>query len=387
MPDTSALVSLANLADDPDIEQEDDTAFQDIVRPWDPESIRVATNSYSLRNMLDLIAEEGLELAPDFQRLKVWSQVQKAQLIESILLQIPLPAFYFAEDSEGVLQVVDGVQRLTTIHDFVKGGANGQGGFKLDGLEYVADVSGKRFSDLPPLWQRRIYNTQIVAHVIAPSTPPDVMYDIFRRINTGGTPLTGQEIRHCISKTRSREFLKSLVELPAFNRATGGGLFQHKRMVDREVALRFVAFWYLTPEGYQQKETLDGLLLRALREIDTPYGLGDSDLKEIAESFHQGLKLAQRVFGEHAFRKWALHAERRSPFNRALFESWTVELARAVPLTIGSRACRHIADKARAAMTDDLTYLASVSSGTGDYRAVQTRFTTTRSIIQEAVAS
>lgn len=385
MSDTSEPVSLANLADDPDIEQEDDTAFRDIVRPWDPESIRVVTNSYSLRNMLDLITEDGLELAPDFQRLKVWTRIQKAQLIESILLQIPLPAFYFAEDSQGVLQVVDGVQRLTTIHDFVKGGANGQGGFKLDGLEYVADVAGKRFSDLPPLWQRRIYNTQIVAHVIAPSTPSEVMYDIFRRINTGGTPLTGQEIRHCISKTRSREFLKSLVELPEFGRATGGGLFQHKRMVDREVALRFVAFWYLTPEGYQQKETLDGFLLRALRDIDAPHVLGDSDLKEISESFHQGLVLAQCVFGEHAFRKWERDIERRRPFNRALFESWTVELARAASLTIGSKECSRIAERARDAMTDDFTYLASVSSSTGDYRAVQTRFNTTRSIIREAI--
>lgn len=386
MPDTSAPVSLANLADDPDIEQEDETAFQDIVRPWDPESIRVGTNSYSLRNMVDLIAEGGLELAPDFQRLKVWSQVQKAQLIESILLQIPLPAFYFAEDAEGVLQVVDGVQRLTTINDFVKGGTSGQGGFKLDGLEYVADVAGKRFSDLPPLWQRRIYNTQIVAHVIAPSTPSEVMYDIFRRINTGGTPLTGQEIRHCISKTRSREFLKSLVELPAFNRATGGSLFQHKRMVDREVALRFVAFWYLTPEGYQQKETLDGFLLRALRDIDAPHVLGDSDLEEITESFRHGLELAQRVFGKNAFRKWALRANRRSPFNRALFESWTVELARVEPLKLSYQDCRRITRNARAAMTKDLTYLASVSSATGDYRAVQTRFTTARNIIQEAIA-
>jgi hypothetical protein len=334
--------------------------------------------------MIDLIEEGGLELAPDFQRLKVWSQVQKAQLIESILLQIPLPAFYFAEDAEGVLQVVDGVQRLTTINDFVRGGTNGQGGFKLDGLEYVADVAGRRFSDLPPLWQRRIYNTQIVAHVIAPSTPSEVMYDIFRRINTGGTPLTGQEIRHCISKTRSREFLKRLVDMPAFNSATGGSLFQHKRMVDREVALRFVAFWHLTPEGYQQKETLDGFLLRALRDLDAPQVLNDSALQQITDSFRQGLGLAERVFGDNAFRKWPVDAERRSPFNRALFESWTVELALAAPLKV--KDCRRIAKGARAAMTDDPAYLASVSSATGDFRAVQTRFTTTREIIEDSIA-
>ena len=385
MPDTNAPVSLANLADDPDIEQEDELEFQDIVRPWDPESIRVGTNNFSLRNMIDLIAEEGLDLAPDFQRLKVWSGVQKAQLIESILLQIPLPAFYFAEDTEGVLQVVDGVQRLTTINDFVTGGSNGQGGFKLDGLEYIADVVGKRFADLPTLWQRRIYNTQIVAHVIAPSTPSDVMYDIFRRINTGGTPLTAQEIRHCISKKRSRDFLKRLVEIPVFNRATGGGLFQHKRMVDREVALRFVAFWYLTPDAYPQKETLDDFLLGAIRDIDAPQVLDDSELEEIAQAFEKGLVLAERVFGDNAFRKWALGADRRNPFNRALFESWTVELARTAPLSISSETCLRIAQRAREAMADDPAYLASISSATGDSRSVQTRFTTTQTIIRESI--
>ena len=84
--------------DDLPIETEE-PQFRDIERPWDPESIRVATNSFSLRNMIDLIAEGSLDLAPDFQRLQVWKEVQRTQLIESILLQIPLPAFYFAEDT------------------------------------------------------------------------------------------------------------------------------------------------------------------------------------------------------------------------------------------------------------------------------------------------
>src|SRR5436190_1363685 len=102
-----------------DVEAEELEPFHDIERPWEPESIRVSTKSFSLRNMLDAMDERSLDLAPDFQRLEVWKPVQKAQLIESILLQIPLPAFYFAEDGDGTLRVVDGLQRLSTVRDFV----------------------------------------------------------------------------------------------------------------------------------------------------------------------------------------------------------------------------------------------------------------------------
>ena len=369
--------------DDVRIEPED-PQFRDIERPWDPESIRVATNSFSLRNMIDLIAEGSLDLAPDFQRLQVWKDVQRAQLIESILLQIPLPAFYFAEDAEGTLQVVDGVQRLSTIYDFVTGGNSGKEGFHLNGLEYLADVKGKRFDDLPNLWKRRIHNTQIIAHVIAPTTPPDVMYDIFRRINTGGTPLTGQEIRHCVAKKRSRTFLKQLVALPAFEKATPPALQGHKRMVDHEVALRFTAFWHRTPEKYSIDKTLDSFLLQTIREIDDPEVLDDSVLAGISVAFARGLNLAHEVFGDDAFRKWPTNSDRRNPFNRALFEAWTVELARADADAVAISK-RDICRSAREAMTTDNTYISSVSSATGDSVSVHTRFEKTRTIIMAAI--
>jgi len=102
--------------------ESDDQAGID--RPWNPSDIRVSTKQFSLRNILDLIDEGDLELAPDFQRNQVWKARQKSRLIESILLQIPLPAFYFAEDTNGMMRVVDGLQRLSTVHSFVRGGKN-----------------------------------------------------------------------------------------------------------------------------------------------------------------------------------------------------------------------------------------------------------------------
>ena len=152
---------------------------------------------------------------------------------------------------------------------------NWGGGFPLNGLEYLGDVKGKRFEDLPAVWKRRIYNTQIVAHVIEPSTPAEVMYDIFRRINTGGTPLRAQEIRHCVSKQRSRAYLKELAATIAFGVATNGRLKDHQRMVDRELALRFVAFWCTGPEGYSGNDSLESFLLRATRSLDDEREIDD----------------------------------------------------------------------------------------------------------------
>lgn len=150
------------------VEAEDGGDEQEITRPWDPDTIRVSTKQFSLRNILDLIDDGDLELAPDFQRRKVWKPGQKSRLIESILLQIPLPAFYFAEDANGMIRVVDGLQRLSTVHDFVRGGKDA---FALTNLEYISTAQRKRFVDLSASLQRRINNAQIVVHVIDPTTP------------------------------------------------------------------------------------------------------------------------------------------------------------------------------------------------------------------------
>ena len=377
------MVAETLVYNDPEVDP-DDEVFHDIDHPWDPEDIRVSTRNFSLRNVIDMIAEGGLDLAPDFQRLHVWKPVQKVQLIESVLLQIPLPAFYFAENATGVMQVVDGVQRLSTINDFVTGEPKRGGGFPLVGLEYLSDVKGKRFNDLPAVWKRRIHNTQIVAHVIEPSTPAAVMYDIFRRINTGGTPLRAQEIRHCVSKQRSRDFLKELAATTALEIATNGKLKNHQRMVDRELALRFVAFWRCGPEGYLRNDSLESFLLRATRSLDDECEIDEFALVDIRTAFERGLTLAQEMFGEYAFRKWPIGLDRLAPINRALFETWTVELARTDQAVVRENA-EKIRDLARHGMASDTKYTQSISSATGDVRAVQMRFQKTRSFIELAV--
>ncbi|MET9656215.1 DUF262 domain-containing protein [Streptomyces sp. NPDC006510] len=360
-------------------ETETEDAPPEIERPWNPEQIRVNTKQFSLRNVLDMIEDDSLELAPDFQRGQVWKPVQKSRLIESVLLQIPLPAFYFAEDTDGLMRVVDGLQRLSTIRDFVRGGE--ELGFALKGLEYLQSaVEGKRFEDLPAPWKRRIYNTQIVTNVIDPTTPSDVMYDIFKRINTGGTPLNAQEIRHCMSKDRSRTILREMTSTAEFNAATNdmGG---HIRMNDREMALRFAAFWLMGADGYAKYAAMDPFLQRTTTMLDNEKDVTRARVEDLMTAFRKAMVNARLVFGDQAFRKWPLRQSGRNPINRALFEAWSITLAEHEAADLERRR-EEIVAFARELMTHDYRYLEAITSSTGDVRRVMYRFEATARIAE-----
>ncbi|QVQ50932.1 DUF262 domain-containing protein [Spiractinospora alimapuensis] len=355
-------------------EQEPDTPESESGKPWNPDQIRVSTKQFSLRNVMDMIDDGSLELAPDFQRRQVWKVTQKSRLIESVLLQIPLPAFYFAEDADGMLRVVDGLQRLSTINSYVRGGETD--GFALKGLEYLNE-EGHRFAELSAPWQRRINNAQIVVHVIDPTTPREVTYDIFKRINTGGTPLNAQEIRHCMSQTRSRTILRELAETQEFNEAAGN-LFGHVRMVDRELALRFTAFWLLGVDEYLKRPAMDAFLERTTACLDKPEMVPDEKVAELKMAFRTAMQNAALVFGPHAFRKWPLGTESRNPLNRALFETWSIALARFSEDDLHRRKGQVVAH-ARKLMTDNVDYLNAITASTGDAWRVRHRFEITQS--------
>jgi len=363
--------------------EQDEEGADAISKPYDPTEIRVDPKMYSLRNILDMIDEKDLDLAPDFQRLKVWKAKQKSRLIESILLRIPLPAFYFSSDESGKLQVVDGVQRLTTIHDFVRGGQDGKSHFELTDLEYLQEeLSGKSFEDIEKTsWAKRLYSTQIVANVIDPQTPAAVKFDIFRRINTGGTPLTAQEIRHCMSGEKSRSLLKRLSTSSEFDKATGGKLSGHLRMADREMVLRVLSF--RIDKGFETTKdlsSLDQLLNGATDQIDNH--LSSSRLTRLEEDFVGAMRIAKKLFGDHAFRKWPPGTEWRFPINKALFEVWGVLLADYSWDNL-SNAKEKIIKSFRELFDEDDFFVQSISSGTGDPKKISYRFAVIRKLLSD----
>jgi hypothetical protein len=377
MPDDVAEVLEETYENEPTgVEVERDEGEEtDIAKPWRPEEIRVGTKQFSLRNILDLIEDGDLELAPDFQRNTVWKAKQKSRLIESILLQIPLPAFYFAEDTNGMMRVVDGLQRLSTVRSYVR---NEPSGFALSGLEYLVGEERKHFGELAPALQRRIHNAQIVVHVIDPTTPAGVKYDIFKRINTGGTPLNGQEIRHCMSKTRSRDFLKACAHSAEFDLATNGSLRDHIRMDDREVVLRYCAFSLMGVDGYvnRTRGSMDVFLEMATAMLDDPANVSDDQMVVLYDKFRSAMVNSYAVFGEHAFRKWPYGLSRLLPINRPLFESWSYVLGRYDESDLINRKDAIVA-QTRELMTSSRDYNDAITSSTGGTVKVRLRFNET----------
>lgn len=365
-----------------DVEVEETGEPSPDAKPWDPSKIRISTKPFSLRQVVDMIDDGDIDLAPDFQRLYVWKPLQRSRLIESILLGIPLPAFYFTQDHQGTMQVVDGVQRLTTIHRFAKKDE------PLADLEYLTTLNGKKFSELDVALKRRFQQAQIFVNVIEPQTPDDVKFDVFRRINTGGSPLTAQEIRHCMSRARSRALLKSLIGKPDFHAATDDAFKDERRMADREVVLRFCAFRHLNDlEEYRPFASLDSFLLDFTRQVDGTHTakpqLTDTDLSRLEADFGRAMRSARAVFGNAAFRKFPTWAKRRGPINRALFESWSVVLADFEPDQLRPHAAKILAS-ARKRM-EDYQYNSATTQGTGDYSKVKLRFGAAREIITEAL--
>ena len=300
-----------------EIEREDSEPVA-IARPFDPAKIKVRTVTIVVDQLVSRLRHDALDLAPDFQRMSgIWKPVNKSRLIESLLLRIPIPVFYVAADEEENWDVVDGVQRMSTMCDYV------MGKFSLTGLEYREEFEGKRYDELPRAMQRRISETQIVVNVIEPGTPTEVMFNIFHRINTGGQPLNGQEMRHALNPGPAREYLKELADSDEFAAATAHSISKD-RMADRECVLRFLAF-HMEPWEQYAGNSLDSHLAAAMKAINNMSRAGRASL---ATDFRKAMQAAERVFGNDAFRKRRHPDDYRNQVSMPLFETWAVQLAR-----------------------------------------------------------
>jgi hypothetical protein len=309
-------------------EVEDGTPFQPspsiMNDPFDPKKIDITTKQPTLDLLIKRLGANPTEidLYPDFQRKdSIWDVEKQSRLIESILISFPLPAFYFDGTKEDKWLVIDGLQRLSTLKNFIIDKT-----LKLTGLEFLGKtLEGKYFNQLDRTLQRKIEETQVVAYITNPGTPEDVKYNIFKRINTGGLTLTPQEIRHALNQGIPAQFVKELADTKEFKEATGNRI-SSERMMDREFVTRFLAFYLNDINDY--KRDMDLFMNQALGKLKFK---NEKEREKIKSDFKAAMELSQIVFKNLAFQK--LDSD-KNKINRSLFEVWSVELAK---LTLENR--------------------------------------------------
>jgi hypothetical protein len=377
---------------DPDPSDKSDEGYP--LKTFDPRDIDISVEQQNIDFLLykmeydlnklevddDFDPNSGIiDLNTEFQRSKdLWSQVQMSRLIESILIRFPLPAFYFDTTTKKKWQVIDGLQRLSTIRKFI---VDKNEPLRLKGLEFLdrEKFENKTFDELPEPMQRTIRNAQVILILIRPGTPKEVKYRIFERVNTGGLKLTKQEIRHAINQGKPAQFLKKLSEIEPFKMLTR---LNSRRMDDRELCLRYLAFRFKSYEKYQPP--MYHFLDSAMEEIGR---IDNVKMESLTKEFVSGLNTTHQLLGKNAFTRQVFdEVSKNYKVNKAIFECLTTCISKlndSERETLLSRREKFI--EGYKEVLADAKYIDSISIHTSDKQAITDRFDLVNKLLKETV--
>ncbi|MDE7431709.1 MAG: DUF262 domain-containing protein [Lachnospiraceae bacterium] len=280
-------------------------------------TVNVAKKDFSLYELFRKYNKGKVIYEVDFQRSELWEPKQKYELIESILMGLPLPIFYFKQ-SEDEYIVVDGKQRLSTLFSFFRNE------FALKNLRVLDELNGKRFDDLTgkySIYQSQLEDYQIYSHLILPPTPDKILFDIFDRVNRGGTKLNKQEIRNALYHGKGIDMINSIVKTKEFINATNLKPEKDRRMKASYLITRFLAFYMyfnnqldVGGKAYEYKD-IDELLEFTLKCLNKK---SDKELKEYSDLSVKCLQMSYDLIGKGVFRKSLLQS---NPINMNIFET------------------------------------------------------------------
>ena len=333
------------------------------------DTVLIRTENRTIYEMIRRIKRGQFVMNPEFQREFLWSIERQSRLIESVLMRIPLPVYYFAEDENGRLIVVDGLQRLTTFKRFLADELR----LRLGGS---SELNGKLFSDLEPKLQNRVEDCNMILYIIDAKVPEQARLDIFERVN-GGVPLTRQQMRNCLYQGNATRFLKDEASTEIFLQATGWSL-RTSTMRDREFVNRFCAFRLLGPEEY--KGEMDDFLARTLKMMNK---LSQDELQHLSDEFRRTLTNNYFVFQKHAFRKHFKGKEHRSVLNASLWDVMSVGLTQ-YSTDLAKAKAKEIKSNFYSLM-DDEKFVKSITYSPNGTVQVKHRFSVTSSMFKEAL--
>jgi len=312
----------------------------------------------TVHDIMRRIEQKAYIMKPDFQRDFIWDEDKQSRLIESVVMRIPLPVFYLAEDEQGRMIVVDGLQRLSTFRRFV----NDKLRLKLADRK---GLDGKRFSDLPARLQNRVEDCNLILYIIDSKVPEQARLDIFERVN-GGVPLTRQQMRNCLHNGPGTRFLKKAANSQLFKKVTGGSL-RTETMRDREFINRFCAFQLLTLDDY--RGDMDEFLAKCLKRMNK---MEHPERKQLADEFMRGLTNNFTLFGKHAFRKHTPDQGWRARINASLWDVMSTGLSHYSEEQVIDYA-EPLKNTFYELLADE-EFNAAITLGTSDSRRVKCRF-------------
>ncbi|NBB98271.1 MAG: DUF262 domain-containing protein [Alphaproteobacteria bacterium] len=331
-------------------------------------------------------AAKELDPRPSFQRGYVWDKKRASKLIESILLNVPLPLIYTAEEADQTEVVIDGQQRLVSVFGFIEEKFPKDGStFRLSGLGLLSDFNGKLFSELDPGDQRAIkkYIFQIIK--ISKESHADVKFEIFERLNSGSVTLNPQELRNCVYRGRMNELLKEMAGNTDFRLMIGTSTTT-KRMQDQELVLRFFAFYDRTYLHYSG--SMKSFLNEYMNEFKNPSA---DKADKLRAAFKKAAAISYSIFGHNAFRKFKIgdsnnpNGDWERPINRPLFDVVMWSFSRYEKHDVFSHA-----DEIRASLINllatDAKFMDAITSAVGDKNKTAYRFKTWSDVLEGIIS-
>lgn len=309
-------------SNDSDIEKEEGNEDIKIEIPFNPNEINIKIIPFTVGQLIDKLEYNEVRI-PEYQRLpNLWNTRRKSRFIESLILRLPIPLFYFDEREKDIWWVVDGLQRTTAIKEFAI-----EKKFKLENLEFLNSCNDLGWDDLSREIKRNINQSQITINLIQKGTPEEVKHNIFRRINQGAIELSNQELRTALFWGEKIDFIKEFVSTnsetgKSFHKATDNKI-KDKRQEDLDFISRFIAF-YLLEKLEEYEPDMDTFITKGMKKIPKEIERRD----QIAMNFKKSMDLAFKVFNNDAFRKRKSLNESRKPINKPLFEVISVAFAK-----------------------------------------------------------
>lgn len=313
-------MSTDEMMDEKNIEVFDDDSneYQDVTEHNDKLKRNLDIKKYDrmIKDIIASIDDGSIVLTPDYQRNYLWDNKKSSKLIESILLNIPIPVIYASEEEDGKWNIIDGLQRLNTLNRFYKNQ------FKLSGLEVLNELNGKTYSDLSDNLKSKVDRGDLTIILLLESSSRDIQYDIFMRLNTGAVQLNEQELRNCLYRGKLNDLIKTkmiynedFIKLFNFN-------ILHKRMIDVEIILRYLSFSNNYNKEKNIIENYDGRIKNLINNFMLEYqNADDKILEEFQNKFNENIKKCRLIFEDKAFKKMNINGRYETRINRPLYET------------------------------------------------------------------